>query len=413
MREISVEGVTSLMKKLCRRLLDLRKNLAINIVMLALLGIGTGMISLLLGATVFGLPLFRDYFQSSMILLLNLLPPVLLIFLVYFVSGRAWIAFALPTALIFALSIVQFYKVPIHSNPFIWSDIMVAREAVTAFSEMKLEMNWKVYLAIAAFVCGTLFSAFFLRRKLKNIPFRIIAAVVITSICAGLYSFVYSDTKLYNDVSIRIQGSAYSATRRYVARGFMYPFIHSIYNALSVRIGIPDWYDAAVGRQLKEQYVSADIPADKKVNVISMILESYVDFSQFDALDFEVDIYAPFHRLQEESVTGTVVTNTFAGWTVDSERLFLTGNTQFVSYKKATNSYVFYFKDQGYHTEGLHSGEGWFYDRRSISRFLGFDEYYFREDFANGSRNDSFFFQAVLDLYEARDRSKPYFSYNL
>jgi len=404
---------TSIWNKTITVLLDLRKNRVFNYVMLALLGVVTGLVSLLLGATVFGLPLFRDYFQSPVILLLNLLPPVLLIFLIYFISGRAWIAFAFPASLTIALSIVQFYKVPIHSDPFIWSDVIVAREAITAFSDMKLEMNWKIYLAIMIFVCGVLFSVFFLKRKPANIPLRIIAAVAIVAISAGLYTLVYSDTKLYDEVSVRVEGAAYSATRRYVAKGFLYPFIHSVYNALSERIGIPDWYDAKTGRQLREQYVSTDIPVDKKVNVISLLLESYVDFTQFDALNFEVDIYAPLHKLQDESVTGMVVTNTFAGWTVDSERLFLTGNTQFVSYKKATNSYVYYFRDQGYHTEGLHSGEGWFYDRRSISRYLGFDNYYFREDFENGSNEDSFFFQAVLDLYEARDRSKPYFSYNL
>jgi len=395
------------------KILQLRFSLVFNCIMLALLGVGVGLVSLLLGAAVFGVPLFRAYFSSYVVILLNLAPPVLLILLVYFISGRAWIAFTFPSLLIFALSIVQFFKVLIHGDPFVFYDIRVAREVAAALADLTLTINWKVYFAVIAFVCGVLFSTFVLKHKLKRIPVRIISATVTAAIIAGMYMFVYTDTELYERTSVRIAGASYSATRRHISKGFMYSFIYSAYQNLSVKPGIPEWYDARAARLLAELYPSADIPADKRVNIIVVMLESYADFSRFDILDFEVDVYAPLHKLQEESVTGTLVNNVFAGWTIDTERLFLTGNTQFISYTKATNSYVHYLKRQGYHTEGLHTGEGWFYDRRSVNSYMGFSKYYFLDDHEDGSRYDSFFFPAVLDMYKTRDRSKPYFSYNL
>ena len=414
---------------LLKKLLKLRYNPVLNFSLLILLSIGVGLVSLLLGASTFGLSLFWEYFSSPMVVLLNLAPPILLILLVYFISGRAWIAFTFPSLLIIFLSLIQFYKVQIHGDSFIFYDIRVAREVAAVLTDVILIMNWKIYFAIIAYTFGILFSIFFLKYKLCKIPVRAVSAVVAAVVSAGLYLMVYTDTDLYAKTSVKIAGASYSATRRHISKGFMYAFIHSVYQNLSAKPGIPDWYDPREARELGLAYPAADIPADKKVNIIVLMLESYADLSRFDLLDFEVDIYVPLRRLQEESISGTLVTNVFAGWTIDTERLFLTGNTQFISYTKPTNSYIHYLNSQGYSTEGLHTGEeGWFYDRRAINSYMGFSRYLYRDDFEGCSdeyqrvwsgggepfsRDDSYFFPAVLDLYEARDRSKPYFSYSL
>lgn len=403
----------SLLRIAGRRGSALRYNLAFNCVMLALLGIGIGLVSLLLGATHFGLPLFFDYFSSWTLIILNLLPPVLIVFLVYFLSGRAWIAFTFPALLIFALSTVHFFKVQIHGDAFIFSDIVVAREVAAVVTEMSLTFNWKNYLTVFALVCGTLFSIFVLKRKLKKIPPRMIAAAAVAAVSLGSYFIVYTDADLYQNTSVRVPGMAYSRTFRHISKGFMYPFVYSIHQAVSVQSGIPEWYDAREGRRLSEQYASVDIPSDRKVNMICLMLESYADFTKFDVLDFEVDVYAPLNRLREESFSGEVITNVFAGWTIDTERLFLTGNSSFISYNKPTSSYVHFMRSQGYVTEGYHAGDSWFYDRKAINSYMGFDRYLFRDSIGVTNRDDSVFFQTVMDLYQQRDRSKPYFNYSL
>ncbi len=76
-------------------------------------------------------------------------------------------------------------------------------------------------------------------------------------------------------------------------------------------------------------------------------------------------------------------------------------------------SYVDYFKTQGYVTEGFHAGDSWYYNRTAVNKNLGFDNYYFLEDFQDSNRWDDFFFQTVIRLYESRDSDVPYFSYNL
>jgi len=399
---------------MAKKITLLRQNPAFNYIALALLGAGVGLISLLLGATVFGLPMFRLYFTSPLIILLNLLPPILFMFFLYFISGRAWIAFTFPAFLTIVLSMVQFFKVNVRGDSFVLSDIAIVREAGAIVSAYTLTMNWKIYLAIAAFISGVLFSVFMLKHKPKSAMFRIIAAAAVVVISAVLYIAVYSDTKLYNKPMSYTVGTEWRPARHFASKGFLYPFIYHIKSSLvTMRIVYPDWYDAQEAKQMLESYANTGIPEEKKVNIISIMLEAYADLTLLDILDFEMDIYDPLHRLQEESVYGALAVNTFAAGTIDAERLFMTGNIVLTSYRTPTNSYIYYLKSQGYYAEGLHAGDRWFYDRVAINKILGFDNYYFLEDYENGSRADSFFFPAVLDLYRARDASMPYFSYNL
>ena len=104
-----------------------------------------------------------------------------------------------------------------------------------------------------------------------------------------------------------------------------------------------------------------------------------------NAIDFNEDIYKNFHDIQEKSISGNLLTTIFGGGTVVTERNFITGFDIHPTYRKATNSYVWYFKEQGYRTEAMHPIYGAFYNRASINPNLGFDNYFYYE-------NNVFFF---------------------
>ena len=111
------------------------------------------------------------------------------------------------------------------------------------------------------------------------------------------------------------------------------------------------------------------------------MLEAFSDFSAFDGIEFAQDAYAVYHALEAESYTGNLVTNIFAGNTVNSERAFLTGMSTQYNWRGSTNSYVWYFKDQGYETWGDHPCYQWFYNRQNVNTYLGFDSYRFVENY--------------------------------
>ena len=410
-----------------KRIPELQQNLLFNCIMLTLLGIGTGMLALLLGAATFGLPMFESYFASPTVVLLNLLPPVVLILLIYFIRGRAWIAYALPSLLILGLSAVQFFKVQIRGDVFVASDIPLMREAFyVVAAEFHLTMNWGLFLVAASYVFMTLICVYLLKHEIRKTSVRFVGSTVLATAVIFLYSFVYSDVELYNRTEGGYPANPWSFTQRYISRGFVYSFIHSIRYAFPIA---PDGFDRDEARRMLAEFECGVISDDKSVNIIAIMLESYTDLSVFGALDFKIDVYGPLHRLQEESVSGTLINNVTIGKTIDTERLFLTGNTRLTRFgpaitdywrylgtehfSSAVNSYVHYLNSQGFHTEGFTAAAGWFYDRASVNRHLGFAAYYFLEDFENSDQTDEFFFSTVAALYEARDRSIPYFSFNL
>ena len=400
------------------KLLNLRHNPVFNYVVLALLGILVGLISLLLGAVIYGKPMFMQYFDSFLVVLLNVLPPVLLIFLFYFIVGRAWIAFAIPTLITLSISMVHFFKYQIRGDVFLASDLAFIRETGSILSNYSLTMNWKILLAVSSFILGTLFCFFVLKHRIRKPKIRIITVIALIAVCSVLYASVYANADIYavlttgdRDDEVNENLRMWTLAGNYVAKGFLYPFIHSVYDAISSRA--PDWFDEEEARRNLEAFTDAGIPEDKRVNIIAVMLEAYADISQFGVLDFQLDVYGSLRNLQAESVSGNIVTNVFAGGTIDTERLFLTGTTHLTDFRYETNSYVHYLRSQGYVTEGLHAGDKWFYDRELVMQNLGFDAYYFLEDFRDSTRWDSFFFPAMTEMYMARDRSRPYFGFNI
>ena len=408
------EAIKTLAQKLLHIYRILIRNAAANYIMIALLGIGIGLLSLLLGTSGFGMSLFKAYFSYPMVLLLNLIPPVLMIFFFYFAFGKAFIAFAITGAVVIIIGFIHFFKVQIQGAPLIFSDYAVAREAFNVFSKISVSVNWRIYFAIFLYVCGVLFALFVLKSKPPKIAIRAGAALVAAIIAFGLYTYVYNSRDIYEKATVTEDWRhTFSFVRRYSYRGFLYPFIHSISTYASAQNFNPPWFDEELAVQLTMGYTDADIPPDKAVNLIIILMESYADLSQYEQVELLVDVYAPFHRLQEESITGGLVSNIFGGWTIDTERLVMTGDIQLRNYTAPSNSFVRYLSAQGYSTEGFHPGEAWFYDRVSVNSNFGFDRYLFIDDFPEGSRDDAFFFSTVLDLYEGRDRSRPYFAYHV
>lgn len=69
-----------------------------------------------------------------------------------------------------------------------------------------------------------------------------------------------------------------------------------------------------------------------------------MDFTQLEIEGLKEDCYNLYHSLEEESCTGDLLTNAAYGFTVFTERNFLTGDTYLKNYRGNTNSYPWYFR---------------------------------------------------------------------
>jgi phosphoglycerol transferase MdoB-like AlkP superfamily enzyme len=389
--------------------LKVAENPVFSVTVLLVLALGTGFVTLLLGASYFGLPMFKAYFNEPLLVLLNVLPAVLITFLLYAAARRAWIAFLGTTLPMEVLALVSFFKGQLRGDPLIPSDFLLTGEALKLLPNYTLTLNWKVWLAVIFLVFGTVFAFFFLRYRPRP-AFRggVGGAMLILGFI--LYRTAYTDPELYNSMEVLEGVNKWSTAEMTIARGFTYPFIYHFYDE-DIRDFESNWREKAAEALSSQE--DGVISEEKKVNVVAIMLESFSDLTEFDAIDFTEDVYAPWHALQKESVYGELVVSTFGGNTVDTERKFMTGFVHLKDFQRPSNSYVRFFKEQGYITEGLHVGNNWYYDRKTVHANLGFDNYYFLEDYEDANRTDDYFFAKVKELYAGRDRSAPYFMYNL
>lgn len=126
------------------------------------------------------------------------------------------------------------------------------------------------------------------------------------------------------------------------------------------------------------------VEEDRGISVVSIMLEAFCDLSIYETLgQYEgvQDAYSIWHQLEAESLSGTLVTNSFGGGTVNTEWSYLTGLPDYDTYTYNTDSYVWYLRGQGYTTQGSHPGYAEFYDRVTVTHYLGFETYRFGENY--------------------------------
>lgn len=378
---------------------------------------GLALVSLLLAVGHYGLYLGRGYFERPIILLLNLLPCVGLMFLMYGLTGRPSWAFAVTAVIVLGFSLGNYYKLVFRDDPLMFADLLLLREAGNMVGSYHLFLDKKLAAALVCAVGGGVFLHLLVRGRI-GVRERVISAALSVVIMAVLAP-TYLDSEMYNVHTAYYErlDNRWAATQQYLARGFIYPFLHSVADAFPAP---PEGYSERETAALLAQYEDADIPEDKKVNIVGLMLEAFADFSVFGQIEFRQDVYAVYHALEAEGYSGTLLDNIFAGGTVDTERAFLTGMAPSNnSYRGNTSSYVWYLKSQGYRTSGDHPSLAWFYNRQNINEYLGFDSYRFVENYYNQLTNSSTAYDGIFipeltaSILEQLEDDAPLFSFSV
>lgn len=382
--------------------------------MLLLSGTGLGLVSLSLAFGRYSRMVFLGYFEVPMIALLNILPAILLVTVVFLCVNRIWIAFALSGVIILPLTYVHNFKLLLRDDPLMMEDLLLAREAGNIVTGYTLELSFKLVFSLICVILGTVFLFYFARARLGRIPRA--AGLIMSLACVLLLSGVYKNDKLYYNTINYKYIRRWAATQEYIARGFLYPFLHS---GVKLADSKPAGYDKNDVAAILNGYEDADIPEEKTVSVIAIMLEAFADFSRFDIEGLDPSAYDVYHALEAESYTGNLNVSIFGGGTQNTERSFMTGLSQLRDVRSPSNSFMWYLRGQGYTVEGSHSGYAWFYNRANVHEYYGFENYYFLENhygaITGGTiATDKELFPELVRLYrEAHENGKPYFSYNL
>lgn len=386
-----------------------------NLALCLCAALGIGVLSLFFAAVTDRTAMFLSYFQHPLIAFLNLAPVVLLFALLYFLSGRASLSYLITAAVIMGFTLGSWFKLQFRNDPLMFEDLLLLKEAGNMAGKYQLFVTKTMLISLALLILGFLFLHFLVRGRLTIRP-RYLGLTLSIVLCLPLSDQIRSDDVYNNQTANYDLINRWSATQVYTSKGFVYPFLYSIKTASDAP---PDGYDQKRAENILSAYEDAEIPDHQKVSVLSIMLESYNDFTKYGVPELDPKVYAAYHALEAEGVSGNLITNIFAGGTVDSERCFLTGFSRLGSFRGPTNSYPWYFKSQGYTVTGAHPCYAWFYNRENINVNLGFDDYKFVENYFSPMTGgdvgfDDLFFPELIKLYEEnRALGKPLFTYDL
>lgn len=325
--------------------------------------------------------LWAWYLSSGDLWYRNLLPPVLLIWLMYFLTGRCWLSYLLTALPALGVALANYFKIQLRGDPLLASDLKLISEAGGIVGNYSLDMTPLIQQTLGWAALGLVLALLLLPRGLRRRDIRIFGLLSAAAVMGTAFLTLYCNEASYRRTTAGSElVNPWSDTEVFVSHGVLYPFLYSVQDMLPVP---PEGYQEAVASSALELYPEEAIPEDQKVSVVGIMLEAFCDLTDFPALAEQEGVqavYAPWHALEEESVSGDLLTNIFAGGTVDTEWCFLTGYSQYEEFRNDVDSYVWYFDRQGYQTRGGHPGFGWFYNRQNVNQFLGFQEYWFTEN---------------------------------
>lgn len=391
-----------------------RNKLLVNLVIILILSIILTCISFCFTFANLDLRIYITYFEPKLFFI-NFLPIFLIILLLTFILRRVNVSFLITSVFIMLLGISNQTKALYRDDVVKFEDLTLLKEA--SIMSTKYSIVIKKYTILSILLIFVLY--FLLRKYLPKIKINLKKQIILIILSSLLivfnYKLIYCSDKVYDSVGNTDFINTWLNTQKSQIRGLVYPFINSIneYNYTK-----PDNYNEKQMEEKLKTYTYTDIPSDKKVNIISIMFEAYNDFSKYDNIDFNYDVYELFHDIEENSLYGSIVTKIFGGGTINTERNFLTGYYNLPSFRNMTNSYVWYFREQGYNTEAFHPIYGSFYNRITAFDNLGFDNYYnYENKFSSIQKSfleDNDFFDYIIEGYENNKKTnKPYFSFSV
>ncbi|MCI8285609.1 MAG: LTA synthase family protein [Firmicutes bacterium] len=385
---------------------------------LLLASAGLGVLSLFFATHTFKTKMLLSYFSNFQIAVLNILPVLLLMTALYFLFRRLWLSYMVTAVIVMTLSFINYFKLQARDEPFYAEDLFLVSEAGDMAYKYDIKFNFQIIAAVVIILITAFITYYIAGVVIRSAALSISGLAVTVLLSVVFFTQCIFNTSFYNSVTNSKYINKWSDAQIFISKGFIYPFLNSMSSALPKK---PDGYSVKNAEAIMEDYKDSDIPEDKKVNIICVMLEAFNDFSKFESIEWSEDPYDIYKRIEEESIHGKVITNIFSGGTINTERCFLTGFADFGSLRRKTPSYVSYLNSQGYIVEGAHPSYEWFYNRKNINENLGFENYYFLENryekLTGGPvvAMDNIFIDDLYVLYkESTDRSKePYFSFSV
>ncbi len=371
-------------------------------------------------------PLFQSYFSNPLIIILNILPPLLLLWGFTLLTDRPWLGYLLMLTLGLGLPVGNYFKISLRGDAVVLSDLYRLNDAARVAGAYTLTIPSAMLILFFFAIFGFCITLLLPHRLHLGWKRRGIATLLSLVIAFGLSTTLYTSQTVYDLTTNEDLIDRWSTSQLYLSRGIWYPFLNSsVEQSLISTVYTGDIESLLSDRDTGDSTGTDTSDTVQQVSVVGIMLEGFTDFTNFEAYaQYEgvQDLYAQWHQLEEESLYGTLVTNIFGGGTVNTEWAFISGQPTHQEFTQPTDSYVWYFREQGYTTQGSHPGYSDFYNRNLVNEYLGFETYHYFEDYYEELGNfyqlciqsDDLLVDCILsDLTDSLSQGDPVFSFSV
>ena len=386
----------------------------------------------------------------------NYLLVVIMYFIFFALTGSFRVAYLTVNPILFGLAVAHSYIMDFRGTPFLPMDFLSIKTAAGVANTYNYTPTYKVMTAALIFIFIIIIGI-----KTKTPKYNLIAKIIsraFTGTFAAVLLILFYFTSVFADMGVK--PDFWNQTRGYHNYGFAFNFFcNTKYLYMSEPNNYnPDELKNYVNSVVDSSSDNTDNSEDDydKPNIICIMNESLADLGVLGNLTTNED-YMPFIRsLTENTVKGNLYVPVIGAGTSNTEFEFLTGHTT-AFLPSGSNAYMLYVKNpiaslvstlkaQMYSSYALHPyyAAGW--NRTDVYKYLGFNKFTSLEDIMdislmreyqnNGSDpnylqslidqyypgsnmlirqyiSDSYNYKLLIEDYENRDKSQPYFAFNV
>lgn len=376
--------------------------------------------------------------------LMNYFINLLLYLFAYTLSGNITFSMCSISVVLEVFGIANYYVKAYKGSPLLPWDLSAIQTATTVGGAFSFDLDKEIIVSFTI-----LLLIFYLTRFTKaTFHKRKHIRIVFGSIFACIFGVFYGTD--FFATTFHATPDFFNQTRGYEAKGAIAEFL---VNTKYLHLSSPDHYDTTTleqnienateksptiletalqqsGKSEAEIQETMDVATVENPNIITIMNESFSDLSIIG--DFETnEDYMPFiNSLKEEEncISGYSYVSTIGTGTSNTEYEFLTGNSM-AFLPIGSNAYQLYIKnkipslvsqleEQNYTSAAFHPyyKENW--NRINVYENMGFDSYTGYGNYGDFDKlrlfvSDASDFEHVETLYENRDKSKPFFLFNV
>ena len=380
---------------------------------------------------------------------------LLLHFLIYAISGSLKWAILIVNPILYGFALAHCYVMEFRGTPFIPMDFFSIKTAANVANTYEFKLLYTVLTATLIFIFIIVIAI-----KLKKPDFHPITKVVSRTFMATFFAVLMSlfyFTSIFADMGIK--PDFWNQNRGYRNYGFAWNFFcNTKYLFMSTPTDYdPDQISGFVENTVNEDENTKVDVTENTPNIICIMNETWSDLSVLGNFTTN-EPYMPYiNSLSENVVKGNLYVPVIGAGTSNTEFEFLTGHsTAFLP--SGSNAYMLYIKNpiasiastleaQGYSSLAFHPyyKSGW--NRVNVYNYMGYNKHMFLEDIMdisimndymqNGNDadylqsliterypespnmiirqyiSDSYNYDVLIDEFENRDKSSPFFAFNV